>query len=244
MGVKLGVLRTLPCLLGLLAAASSLYAQSSSFQPSFQITQFPTGCPSSTASAIAIAGDFNGDHITDLVVGCITSDQGFFSQISVLLGKGDGTFQPPVVTAINTTITSALPEIMAADVNGDGKVDLVFSDGNFRVIVLLSNGDGTFALPNTLETSLSYYSVYRVADLRGNGITDIILTSAVQAGFAVTLGKGDGTFGPPTIYSLPSGQVADPVAIADFNGDGKPDVITTDYVSFSIWLNKGDGKDT
>ncbi len=224
----------------LLAAVSCLHAQSSSFQPSFQVTQFPTGCPSSSASAFAITGDFNGDHIPDLAIGCTTRYQNVFSQISVLLGKGDGTFQPPVVTALNETVVG---QFVAVDVNRDGKADLVYgtvteSDQAFQVRMLLSKGDGTFAPPNAIEKGLLPYSVLGAADLNGDGIADLILDDAPGRGFTVMFGKGDGTFATPTLFSA-SGT--SPVAIADFNGDGKPDVITTDYLSFWIWLNKGDG---
>ena len=256
-------MRSLPWLLSLLFAASVLHAQSSSFQPSFQVTQFPTGCPSNAAPVQIFTGDFNGDHITDLVIACGANPAAFsIDQFSVLLGKGDGTFQAPIVTSIASTpvhiYTSGLPAITAMDVNGDGKTDLVFSatgpvitvisnpfgsvtSPSWTVTVLLSQGNGTFAPADTLATSLPY-AVWGAADLNGDGIPDLVLMSEAGTGFEVMFGKGNGTFSSPAVYSVPSGQIAEPVAMADFNGDGKPDVITSDTVnSLSIWLNQGDG---
>src|SRR5579871_6136656 len=67
------MMRPLFWFVSLLAVVSCLHAQSSSFQPSFQVTQFPTGChssPSPSLPNIVIAADIDGDHITDLVIGC------------------------------------------------------------------------------------------------------------------------------------------------------------------------------
>ncbi len=255
-------MRSLPLLSLLLSAVCSLYAQSGSFQPSFQVTQFPTGCPVTGQAGAVLTGDFNGDHITDLVIGCVTdATVSHISQISVLLGKGDGTFQAPVVTSIaNTPLHPGLGgnSIVAMDVNGDGNADLVFSTSgpvitlisnssetvtspSWTVTVLLSEGNGTFAPANTLATSLPY-SIWRTADMNGDGIPDLVLVSEAGTGFEVMLGKGNGTFSSPTVSSVPNGQIAEPVALGDFNGDGKPDIVTTDTAnSLSIWLNKGDG---
>jgi len=164
-------MRLLAWLVSLLSAASLLHAQSSSFQPSFQVTKFPTGCPSNAAPVQVLTGDFNGDHITDLVIACGANPTAYsIDQFSVLLGKGDGTFQAPIVTSIAGTpvhiYTTGLPPITAMDVNGDGKTDLVFSatgpvitisstpnetvtGASWTVTVLLSQGNGTFAPPNT-----------------------------------------------------------------------------------------------
>jgi hypothetical protein len=146
-------MRLLAWLSSLLSAAFLLHAQSSSFQPSFQLTQFPTGCPSNAAPVQVLTGDFNGDHITDLVIACGANPAAFsIDQFSVLLGKGDGTFQAPIVTSIASTpvhiYTSGLPALTAADVNGDGVPDLVLmSEAGTGFEVMFGKGDGTFLSP-------------------------------------------------------------------------------------------------
>ncbi len=261
-------MRVLLGLVTLLAAVFCVRAQSSSFQPSFQVSQYPTGCPPRDFPRV-IAGDFNGDHIPDLAIGCFGQSGQFLnphiSQISVLLGKGDGTFQAPVVTSIiDTPLHSSdvgessrfgfeQSSLVAVDVNGDGKSDLVFSSygprityGNasgpsWTVTVRLSLGNGTFAPANTVATGLAY-AVWGAADLNGDGIPDLVLSYQTGTGFAVMLGKGDGTFSSPTLFAVSNGQNAVPIVLDDFNGDGRPDIITTDTVhSLSIWLNQGDG---
>src|SRR5262249_57809399 len=89
-----------------------------------------------SSSGVGI-GDFNGDGIPDLAVANFASND-----VSVLLGNGDGTFQP----AAGYAVGSQPPSVVAvSDFNGDGKLDLVVPNYNSNnVSVLLGNGDGTF----------------------------------------------------------------------------------------------------
>jgi hypothetical protein len=80
-------------------------------------------------------GDFNGDGITDLLV-----DDEDTGQLTVLLGKGDGTF------AVGQSMPFSTQSIATADFNGDGKIDLALS-GGAQTTILLGNGDGTFTAP-------------------------------------------------------------------------------------------------
>jgi hypothetical protein len=170
-------------------------------------------------------GDFNGDGITDIVVG---TDYGTFS---VLLGNGSGGFNPPIVS----TSTTSLGEMWTADVNHDGKLDIVavsLSNSASNVAVLLGNGDGTFQ-PEVDYAVPEGLSAIAVGDFNGDGILDLASVSGFQGGglkvlppgtLSYLFGKGDGTFAPAVNYLAP--MVADAIAVGDFNNDGLLDVAT------------------
>ncbi len=126
-----------------------------------------------------------------------------------------------------------------ADVNGDGKLDVVSAG-----CVLLGNGDGTFQSPSTYSSGLDYVNSLVLADINGDGKPDIVV--ADSNGVSVLLGNGDGTFQPPLSFAV-IGQDAVSVAVADLNGDGKPDIVAATYFgangqsSISVLLGNGDG---
>lgn len=176
------------------------------------------------------SGDFNGDGKLDLIVTFRASfSSGYTSGTSVLLGNGDGTFLPAIEsTQVNgQTAVPALYDLHVADVNNDGKLDLV---GALTYLggptVLLGNGDGTFSFGSTQNLARGrYFGVTRIAlgDFNGDGKLDVV--GMVDPQYLVLfLGNGDGTFAAPSIVfdSYASGQGG--IAVADFNGDGKLDV--------------------
>jgi uncharacterized protein (TIGR03437 family) len=127
--------------------------------------------------------------------------------------------------------------MVTADFNGDGKPDLVvtFSDsldaGGRQLLVLMGNGDGTFATRNTLDLGQSFLLVAAV-DVNGDKKADLIITAPFKGDSFVLLGNGDGTFQPPGMIG--SGVLR----VADFNGDGKPDLLCAGLV---VRPGNGDG---
>jgi hypothetical protein len=199
-----------------------------------------------------VVADVNGDGKPDLVT-LNNGSPSYSSTVGVLLGNGDGTFQPAREFAAKYAFMVAV-----ADVNGDGKPDILTANSNGTISVLLGNGDGTFQPARESVAPKSTDAVV-VADINGDGIPDLVTTysglpttkygSPTAGGVSVLLGNGDGTFRAPRtvavgIYpGLPSS-----VAVADVNGDGKPDLIVTDTRGYNrspanvlVLLGKGDG---
>jgi hypothetical protein len=130
------------------------------------------------------AGDLNGDHIPDLVVTNMNQGAPELGTLTVLLGKGDGTFTPTAVSPV----TGSVPQSVAvADFNGDGKLDLAIANaGSDTVTVLLGNGDGTFAAPlNPATGATPNYAA--VGDFNGDGIPDLAVANNVSNSVTVLL---------------------------------------------------------
>lgn len=214
--------------------------------------QYPTG----NLPYFVVVGDFNGDGKADLAIAdyCVdpTSEdtcRQFGSSVNVLLGNGDGSFQQLTRYATGTGSVS----IVVGDFNHDGRPDLaatnICSDPSCvasSVSILLGKGDGTFQAHVDYVTGLAPVGI-AVGDLNGDGKADLVTADFYDA-VSVLLGKGDGTFQTHVdnlLSCLPDSQFCAPeaVAIADFNGDHKPDLATADYFGMrvSIFLGNGDG---
>jgi hypothetical protein len=195
--------------------------------------------------------DVNGDGTPDLVVANVCgSDDCSGGGVSVLLGNGDGTFQTAVSYGSGGLFTAA---VVVADVNGDGKSDLVvanqYADNTYTIgsiSVLLGNGDGTF------QAAISYgsgaWDAYSVAvgDMNGDGKPDLVVANlcvdvnCANGTVAVLLGNGDGTFQTAVSYGS-GGYNALSVAVGDLNGDGKLDVVVENIDAVSVLLGLGNG---
>jgi hypothetical protein len=192
-----------------------------------------------TTSYIAgiAVGDFNGDGIQDIVVANYNSAPS--GTVDLLLGNGDGTFQPPISIAVGWASSVAV-----ADLNGDGKLDIVATNwSQGTVTVLLGNGNGTFQPIRTFPT-VAVSSNATLADLRSVGKLDLVVLDDTT-GISVLLGNGDGTFQPSTpVYSSSSPSYLASIAVADLNGNGKPDIVAVDYGSSVVWVLPGNGDGT
>ena len=199
------------------------------------------------ASAIA-TGDFNGDGKLDLAV--VNTTDG---TVSILLGNGEGTFQPAVPYLIGNVQNA----IAVGDFNGDGKLDLAIlnslSGGSSTVTILLGDGNGNFP---TLLTSPFFVGAtltsFAVGDFDGDGKLDLAVayTTTVdisgnfeaQANVSILRGNGDGTFHSPVSVWSSVGNSSLAVAVGDFNNDGNLDLVMSDSALEVVsLLGNGDG---
>ncbi|MGI4870772.1 MAG: FG-GAP-like repeat-containing protein [Janthinobacterium lividum] len=184
---------------------------------------------SSQPSGIAVA-DMNGDGRLDLV----TANFGIFSA-GVLLGQAGGGFAPVTKYYTVTYLTyhgGSPSEITVADVNGDGRPDIVTANtGSNTAGVLLAQASGGFATVTTYSTGGSIPHGIAVADVNSDGRPDLVTANQYSNTAGVLLGQAGGGFAAVTTYS--TGVYSQPldIAVADVNGDGRPDLVTANQYS-------------
>ena len=166
-------------------------------------------------------GDFNSDGKLDLAVA--EGDLGPGTTVGVLLGNGDGTFEPVVHYTVNPNPTY----VLTADFNGDNILDLAVVTNGGTVSILLGNGDGSFG-PHQDFTVGSAPVGGVAADFNQDGKIDLAVPNWGGGGgdsVSVLLGNGDGTFTTQVQYETGIGPAT--IIAADMNLDGCIDLVVT-----------------
>lgn len=186
-----------------------------------------------TSAPISVAiGDLNGDGIPDLAV--LESTPGL-AQVALLLGRGDGTFQPEVLLQTQSLATLGTADIQIADVNGDGRPDILLTGGlDQNTYVLLNEGGLKFSGASKFAGAGPQLLL---SDLNGDGILDAVNVNFYNDTVTYAAGTGDGAFSDS--QSFPAGQSPVAAVIADLatdnssgitigQGDGVPDLVVAD----------------
>jgi len=231
-------------------------------RPAVSAAASVTPTPSGQASQEIANGDLNGDGIPDVA---FISGSG----VTVQLIASDGSVLGTTQVTLGFVPSPENSQLILADFNGDGKLDLVVSNndsnsgGPGAIYVLLGNGDGTFGAARSFAASgvigAPQYNFVgghpagiAAADLNGDGQPDVVITGG-SSDVSVMIAQSGTTFKAPLGYSLgPNASGPQAVALGDLNGDNKPDVIvanlgnnagisTAPAGTVSVFLNNGDG---
>lgn len=185
-----------------------------------------------------VTGDINNDGTLDLIATNI-----FSNTISILIGNGDGTFQPfRQFSTGNTPVCVAV-----ADLNGDSKPDLAVANSGTgsqpdnRLSVFLGNGNGTFQFREDITVGTSPYFV-AAGDFDTDGVPDLAVANRGSNSVSVLRGNGDGTFLPSVEFATGSGPRG--LAVGDLDTDGLLDLAVTNGDSHTLSVLRGNGDGT
>ena len=199
----------------------------------------PLVIPVGHGPTVVATADLNHDGAADIVVA-----NGDDQTLTVLLGDGHGRFTPapgsPVPCGKDPN------DIAIADMNGDGALDLVIANtGTPYLTVLLGDGHGRFSpAPHSPFATPSQPHVHgvAVANFMGDGKPAVVTDSWGQDAFLLIPSDGLGSLLPPGRLVPTGKRPYERLRTADFNGDGKPDVVTTDLDQNAVTIQLGDGR--
>jgi hypothetical protein len=194
--------------------------------------QISTGTNANDEPVNTIAiGDINHDGNLDVVVTNV--DPYFTAAFSVLLGNGDGTFLTPVVY----TSPGMAGQLVLADLNGDGNLDLALNTDNGYIDILLGNGIGTFPTKIKHSTSGINFETLVAADFNGDGRIDLAGVTGNFYTFGIMHQLANGSFALPVLYP-DEGNAA--IKVGSFTSKGNADLAMDAYSNLTIYLNSRD----
>jgi hypothetical protein len=221
---------------GLLASVHQVAAQVS-YAPAVNYAEGATGFLGSQPQSL-VAADVYGDFKLSLVCANFTGTS-YASTLTVLTNYGNGIFGSNVSLTVGPNPRS----VVAADINGDGKADLITAN-LFGTLTVLTNGGGGMFGSNATYTVAGNPTAVVAADVTGDGKLDLVCVSSPNL-LTVLTNNGSGLFKTNGIYSVGTDLVS--VAVADINGDGKADLIcvsggdATSIGALYILTNNGSG---
>jgi hypothetical protein len=188
-------------------------------------------------SSLTVA-DLNGDGIPDVI---ISDASGSAAGVRVLLNDGHGLLAADVGYPSESSAGLGPVSVIVADINGDGKPDLITANGrDGSISVLLGNGDGTFAAPLSFAAGADPVAV-AVGDLNGDGFPDLVVADSAGNSVQILLNDGDGTFAAPV--GIADGNAPVSLTLSDLDGDGHLDIVVADQGNSkaAILMGHGDG---
>ncbi len=179
------------------------------------------------------AADLNGGGKVDLI--CANGNDG---TLNVLTNNGSGDFGISATYFVGGDFSHPTTCVVVADVNGDGRLDLISSNVGGNSLNLLTNdgaGNFSFGMPITVGGNSGYSSEnVTPADVNGDGKIDLIVSIFGDNSVRVLTNSGQGVFGLSATFAA-NGPAA--VAVADINNDSKPDLIIANEGLFPSWNN-------
>jgi hypothetical protein len=183
------------------------------------------------------AADLNGDGRLDAV---FVSGQGSLKP-TVMINTGNVSGVPQFTVTHYAPVYSGLRSVTVGDLNGDGRPDFIVGNAYGSLYVYLNNGNGAFTAgqaTNLVPNVGGSTGRGAIADLNGDGKADYAVTSNQAGATDIFFGNGNGTLQTPPVV-IPNYAVG--VAVADVNGDSKPDLLEVDGSQLLVYLNAGGG---